>query len=219
MPATYYIYIKLQKIILVNILAHLYLSGDSDDIKIGNFIGDYVKGHDYQNYPALVRKGIILHRHIDTYTDQHPIVSKAKTRLADQYHKYAGIIIDIFFDHYLSRDWTFFSSTPLKKYIDQTNELLMNNYEMMPPRVQSFLPKLVNNRWMEKYNTIKGIEGVLVRMAKNTTLPEISPYAINILKKYYDTFNDEFYSYFEQLMKFVTETHGISLPEINRDAK
>jgi acyl carrier protein phosphodiesterase len=201
----------------MNILAHLYLSGNSADIKIGNFIGDYVKGHDYQDYPELVRKGIILHRHIDSYTDQHPIVSKAKTRLADQYHKYAGIIIDIFFDHYLSKDWAFFSSTPLKKYIDQTNELLMSHYDMMPARVQSFLPKFVDDRWLAKYNTVKGIEGVLVRMAKNTTLPELSPYAINILKKYYDIFNQEFYSYFGQLMNFVNEAHGIAFPDIKKE--
>ncbi len=198
------------QIITMNILAHIYLSGDSDDIKLGNFIGDYVKGHDYQNYPELIRKGIILHRHIDTYTDQHPIVSKAKKRLADQYHKYAGVIIDIFFDHFLSKNWKDFSLTPLDEFVDETNKLLMNNYNMMPVRVKSFLPKFSKNRWMAWYSSIEGIEDALKRMARNTTLPDMFPYAISTLKQYYDTFRCEFYDYFKQLMNFVEETHGIS---------
>ena len=86
----------------MNVLAHIYLSGDSDKIIIGNYIGDYVKGRDYLNYPELIRKGIILHRYIDMFTDRHPVVHRSKIYFSRKYHKYAGVITDIMYDHYLT---------------------------------------------------------------------------------------------------------------------
>ncbi len=86
----------------MNFLAHIYLSGDNDEIKLGNFIGDYIKGNAYNKYPPLIRKGILLHRKIDYFTDSHPIVRNHKSFFYDKYHKYAGIIIDIIYDHFLS---------------------------------------------------------------------------------------------------------------------
>jgi acyl carrier protein phosphodiesterase len=80
----------------LNFLAHIYLSGSSDEIKIGNFIGDYVKGRNYEKYPELVRKGIILHRKIDSFTDSHPIVNQSKMHLKKRFRRYSGVIVDIF---------------------------------------------------------------------------------------------------------------------------
>ena len=94
----------------MNVLAHIYLSGDSDKIIIGNYIGDYVKGRDYLKYPDLIRKGIIIHRHIDGFTDRHPVVHRSKIFFTRKYHKYAGVITDIIYDHFLTKEWDFFSA-------------------------------------------------------------------------------------------------------------
>ena len=85
----------------MNYLAHLYLSGNDDELKLGNFIGDSVRGSDLSMYPPRVQDGIILHRGIDRYTDSHHVVMKSKLRLRPKYHKYAPVIVDMFYDHFL----------------------------------------------------------------------------------------------------------------------
>ena len=80
----------------MNFLAHTYLSGYNEEIVVGNFMGDYVKGRNYVHLPELVRKGILIHRDIDTFTDAHPITRRSRLRLVERYHKYAGVIVDIF---------------------------------------------------------------------------------------------------------------------------
>ena len=102
--------------LLMNYLAHIFLSGSSEEILIGNFIGDYVKGRDYLNYPAQIKKGILLHRRIDSFTDSHKIVHQSMSYFAPQYHKYAGIIIDILYDHYLIKNWDRYCPLPLETY-------------------------------------------------------------------------------------------------------
>ncbi len=89
----------------MNFLAHTYLSGCNEEIIVGNFMGDYVKGRNYLLFPEQVKKGILIHRDIDTFTDMHPITRRNKQRVAEKYHKYAGIIIDIFYDHFLAALW------------------------------------------------------------------------------------------------------------------
>src|SRR5512147_206580 len=100
----------------MNYLAHIFLSGVDRDILIGNFIGDYVKGHDYDHYSAQIRKGILLHRRIDYFTDNHQIVHQSMNYFAPKYRKYAGIIIDILYDHYLAVNWDKFSPQPLDEF-------------------------------------------------------------------------------------------------------
>ena len=86
----------------MNFLAHIYLSGEDTPLMIGNFIGDFVKGNEYKNFPADIQNGVLLHREIDSYTDSHEIVLESKKRLREKYRHYSGVITDIFYDHYES---------------------------------------------------------------------------------------------------------------------
>src|SRR5689334_7104563 len=103
----------------MNFLAHLHLSGDNEEIKIGNFIADFVKGKNYDDFPAGIRQGIIIHRHIDYFTDTHPVVSESKQRLYATYHKYAAVIVDIFYDHYLATRWEQYSNISLVDFASE----------------------------------------------------------------------------------------------------
>ena len=98
----------------MNFLAHIYLSGNNDMLKIGNFMADSVRGHHYLDYPDEIRKGILLHRYIDTFTDAHPIYRKSKHRLHEKYGHYSGVIMDIVYDHFLAKNWN--------NYSDEKNE-------------------------------------------------------------------------------------------------
>lgn len=187
----------------MNFLAHIYLSGDSDEIKLGNFIGDYVKGMAYNKYPPLIKKGILLHRKIDSFTDSHAIVRHHKSFFYDKYHKYAGIIIDIIYDHFLAHYWYKFSDVDFNEYIESVNEFLLSNLENMPMEMIKIVPNLVHHNWLNTYRTIEGIESVLIGMSKGTSLPPESNFAILILRKYYGDIKNEFFSYFPQLIEYV----------------
>lgn len=96
----------------MNYLAHIYLSGEDDQLKIGNFIADSVKGRKFIGFPHQVKNGIILHRAIDTYTDSHPVVKKSVHRLFPVYSHYSAVIVDILYDHFLAANWHEYSKTP-----------------------------------------------------------------------------------------------------------
>ena len=100
----------------MNHLAHLYLSQTNVDLMVGNFIADRVKGKDLLNYSESVQKGIEMHRAIDTFTDEHAVVMKSKKRLFPVYHKYAAVIVDMFYDHILAKNWEEYSPISLKLY-------------------------------------------------------------------------------------------------------
>ena len=85
----------------MNYLAHLYLSGNNADLLLGNFIADHLKGADRKRiYPEAIKRGIALHRRIDTFTDAHPVVAESKVRVREQFGKYAPVIVDVFYDHF-----------------------------------------------------------------------------------------------------------------------
>jgi len=195
----------------MNILAHSYLSGNSDELKIGNFIGDYVKGQNYQHYPVEIQKGIILHRNIDFYTDHHDIVNQSKTYLYPVFHKYSGIIVDIFYDHFLARNWHAFSQTPLEIYIQSLYKLILSHYDILPERLQKFIHRFVQNDWLSYYSTIDGIDHVLRRLSERTSLPKSAYKARGFLIKYYDQFKEEFTIYFPQLMVYVRDHFFVDL--------
>ncbi len=194
----------------MNFLAHIYLSGNNNEIRLGNFIGDYVKGKDYNKFPDEVRKGIILHRKIDTFTDSHPIVRNHKKLFYSKYHKYAGIITDIIYDHYLAREWHMFSEVIFDEYTKNTHEWLLNNLDRMPLEMKKFVPNFIRNDWLHSYYTIEGIQSVLIGMSKGTSLPAEYEFAIYILNKHYNEIKDDFLKYFplliEHVKKYLDET-------------
>jgi len=195
----------------MNFLAHIYLSGENDQVRVGNFIGDWIKGNDHKNYPADIQKGILLHRSIDSFTDNHPVVKKSKNRLNDKYHKYSGIIIDIYYDHFLAYNWKEFSKIELMDFTRNLNNCLHRHMEFLPGEIQKFIPSFMKRRWIESYATLEGIERVLEGMSKHTSLPDKTIDAIDILKKEYEGFKTEFFEYFPLLVSHVEEKFGIEI--------
>jgi acyl carrier protein phosphodiesterase len=195
----------------MNFLAHIYLSGDSDEVLVGNFIGDYVKGKEYLRYPAAVRKGIILHRYIDTFTDNHPITRSSKSFIRGKYGKYSGIVVDIFYDHFLANYWTNFSDLSLHRFIHKKYDILSTNFSLFPDGIKRFFPYFVRSNWLEAYSSMDGLESVLRRMAYRTSLPEHSEYAISQLKNNYQVLSRDFMVFFREMVNYVTTEHDITL--------
>jgi len=196
----------------MNYLAHIFLSGNDNEIMIGNFIGDYVKGNEYNKYSPAIIKGILLHRRIDSFTDRHKIVQQSKKYFAPRYHKYAGIIIDILYDHFLVTNWDKYATQTLEDFKENLFSCLNNYYKILPERVQFFLPSFIKNDWIEIYRSVEGIMNVLIRMSMRTTLPDYTEFAREVVRKYYVQLQSEFLIYFPEVIRYVVNKQGVTLP-------
>ncbi|MDD4033388.1 MAG: ACP phosphodiesterase [Bacteroidales bacterium] len=195
----------------MNYLAHTYLSGENPEILIGNFMGDFVRGAEYLNFPDQIQEGIMLHRNIDWYTDSHPVTKECKKLFSPRYHKYAGVITDILFDHFLAKDWNIFHDKSLNDYTEWVYDILLSYFDVLPISAQKFLPGFFAGRWIEKYETIEGFREVLEKMSKQTSLPAESEWAKEILELNYDTLRFQFYDFFPGIIDYVQDKFRISI--------
>ena len=195
----------------MNFLAHIYLSGNNDNIAIGNFISDSVRGNKYKAFPKEIQKGILLHREIDTFTDAHPVFRQSTKRLHKNYSHYSGVIVDIFYDHYLAKNWSKYSDIPLNEYTAHFYKILKEKYDILPLKVQRLMPYMISGNWLLNYANLEGIEKVLEGMDNRTKYVSKMNLAINDLKEYYSEFEIEFTLFFDKLIKFSNN----KLEEIN----
>lgn len=185
----------------MNFLAHIYLSGDNDLLKIGNFMADSIRGHKYEEYPTEIRKGILLHRAIDSFTDTHPIYRQSKHRLHEKYGHYSGVIMDIFYDHFLAKNWNFYSDEKLEDYADNFYTLLKNNYDLLTERTKGMIPYMIGRNWLVSYASIKGLEMILFQMDHRTKNRVAMHESIIELQQFYTEFETEFQLFFEELQE------------------
>jgi acyl carrier protein phosphodiesterase len=193
----------------MNFLAHIYLSGDNDLIKIGNFMADGVRGNKYLHYPEEVQKGIVLHRAIDTFTDAHPIFRKSKHRLHEKYGHYSGVIIDILYDHFLAKNWNLYSNEPLEVYVANFYKSLEDNYEILNSKTKNLMPYMFENNWLVSYATISGIEMILFQMDYRTKHRVNMQEAIVELQEFYTDLEEEFTLFFEEMRIMVKDFNAI----------
>jgi acyl carrier protein phosphodiesterase len=183
----------------MNFLAHLYLSGENEGVRLGNFFADAVKGNKLNRYPDDVRDGIRLHRMIDSYTDSHPVVLRGTKRLQPKYGKYSGIIIDLYYDYYLASGWDDYSDISLKKYTQDAYKLLIRNYFLLPDRSRRILPFMITYNWLEGYSKKKGMKQVFEGMSRRTRFPAMRN-AMDDLEIYFSEFKKEFEEFFPDII-------------------
>ena len=184
----------------MNFLAHIYLSGEDDFVKIGNFMADSIRGSQYLDYPNSLQKGILLHRHIDSFTDAHPIYRKSKHRLHEKYGHYSGVIMDIAYDHFLAKNWRKYSNENLEDYAADFYKLMQDNYEILTERTKGMLPYMIGRNWLVSYATIAGLEMILFQMDYKTKHRVHMQEAIVEIQDFYTEFESEFFQFFEELV-------------------
>ncbi|HET6555731.1 MAG TPA: ACP phosphodiesterase [Prolixibacteraceae bacterium] len=195
----------------MNYLAHIYLSGDSEDIVLGNFIGDFVKGNRHQHYPEQVAYGILLHRRIDSFTDQHEAVIECIRLLRPGYGKYAGIVADVFFDHFLAHNWNDYSVYTLRSFAKNAHAIFLSNFGLLPMRLKQFLPFLIHHRRLESYAVRENLHQVLDIMSKRTSLPSNTGWAMQLLNDEYAQFEAHFRRFFPELINYVESDYGVMI--------
>lgn len=187
----------------MNFLAHVYLSGENDHIKIGNFMADGIHGKNFDAFPADVQKGIRLHREIDSFTDFHPIFRQSKHRLHERYGHYSGVIMDIFYDHFLAKNFSKYSEMPLEEFVQNFYKVLDTNFDILTPRFQNILPILKSENWFLLYATTEGLTHILYMMDRRTKLRSKMQFSIEELKLFYTEFESEFTLFFAEVQAFV----------------
>ena len=165
-------------------------------------MADGIRGKQYQHLPEDMRKGIILHREIDTFTDIHPIFRKGTKRLHEKYHHYAGVIMDVFYDHFLAKNWTTYSNEKLEDFVARFYKSLRDNYSLLTEKTQHMLPYMVQHNWLLSYQYKEGIARILFQMDKRTKNDSKMRFSIEELDLHYDTFESEFTAFFTDLKAF-----------------
>lgn len=168
-------------------------------------MADGIRGNDYLKFPEDVKKGILLHRQIDTFTDSHPIYRQSKHRLHQKYGHYSGVIMDILYDHFLAKNWNEYSNEILEVYAESFYKLLQNNFKILTPKTQNLLPYMIDQNWLVSYATIVGIEKILFQMDYRTKHRAHMQEAIVELKEFYLEFENEFSLFFDAITKFSKE--------------
>ena len=197
----------------MNFLAHIYLSGDNKYVAIGNFMADSVRGRKYKSYPSEIQKGILLHRGIDTFTDAHHVFRQSTKKLHKNYGHYAGVIVDIFYDHFLAKNWEQYSKVSLETYAANFYRTLEENYDILTEKVKNLMPYMISGNWLLNYATIEGIQSVLDGMNRRTKNQSMMNLATNELQEYYQEFEEEFTSFFKDLIEFSNN----KLNELNQE--
>lgn len=186
----------------MNFLAHIYLSFGDDEITLGNFIADSIRGNKFKHLPERIQKGIMLHREIDTYTDAHPIHKKSSKRLHKNYGHYSRVIIDIYYDHFLAKNWRVYSDVGLAVFVENFYDLLEDNYSVLPEGIKRMMPYMIADNWIYNYSKMEGIGRVLEGMNRRTKNKSKMNFAILDLEEHYEMFEKEFTTFFGELITF-----------------
>ncbi|MBS3992469.1 MAG: acyl carrier protein phosphodiesterase [Bacteroidetes bacterium] len=186
----------------MNFLAHLYLSGNNIKITTGNFMADAIKGNKYLTFEDEIQKGILLHRAIDYYTDHHALVKLSKKRLHQRYNHFNGIIIDIFYDHFLAKNWSHYSAIPLAIYAHEIYSHLEANSHLFPPQVKRMLYFMKLQNWLVSYQDTTEIKKVLTQMSLRSKHQSYMHLASEDLILHYNEFENDFQQFFPDIIAF-----------------
>ncbi len=194
----------------MNHLAHCFLSSDDEDILVGNFIGDDVKGSAWQAYPEGIQKGILRHRTIDSFTDNHPMAGRSKERIRSFAGRYAAAVTDILYDHLLAIHWKKYTDEPFDLFAEKVYNRLEKRAEEMPAVLQHRLPLMLAGRFLHGYQSREGLEWVLDRFSRRVRndIFQKSIHSGDFSKHFFaqiDLFSADFNAFFPDLLEIVAK--------------
>jgi len=198
----------------MNFLAHAFLSRSSPDLLIGGMLGDFVKGALGERYTPTQRAGILLHRAIDRYTDAHPIVHASCALISPARRRFAAILVDVFYDHFLARHWRRYADQPLEEFTQQVYATLLPHAASYPERLQRILPHMAANDWLASYAEIESVDAALRGIARRfQRFPRAAVLndGVQELLAHYAALEQQFLDFFPELLGFVEAERSIAL--------
>lgn len=190
----------------MNYLAHVFLSDHTPEGVVGALLGDFVKGAVGAPYSAPVREAILLHRAIDRYTDAHASVRASCALVSPERRRFAGIMVDVFYDHFLARHWSRYGAVPLKNFSREVYTILLHHRAGFPERLQRLLPYMIADDWLGSYRELWAIDAALngiARRFKRFPRAQQLMAAVEELEQNYSRFEDHFLAFFPELRRYV----------------
>jgi acyl carrier protein phosphodiesterase len=183
----------------MNYLAHMLCSDGTPQSMLGNFIADFVKGDVEGRFPREVVEGIRHHRRADHFTDSHEVFSASRRLISAPRRRYAGVIIDVLYDHFLTTCWDQYCSQGLDEFVGRVYQNLGHHDVALPHPVPMVIEKMVREDWLRSYGTVEGIDRTF-RMISRRLLRE-NPLAAAVveLERNYDLLQDHFHTFFPQV--------------------
>jgi len=180
------------------------LSGNDDELLVGNFMGDFVKGPLDDRFPARIRQGLTLHRRIDSFASQNELFQKSRRRIDAHFGLYRGVMVDIFYDHYLVVDWSNWSGEPLDEYLARSRRVISNHYGELPERLQKLVPYIFDEL-IPSYAEVRGIGNALERMSRRLTRSNPLAGGEKEMLRHYNDLRSDFSGFMPLVCKFVTD--------------
>lgn len=199
---------------LMNYLAHAYLAEASDEYLVGSFMGDFVKGPVADGYSPEITSGILFHRRIDAYADGHALTRSSRNLFSPLRRRYAGIILDICYDHFLSKHWSVYADSELSSFINRVYEALNRHRDILPVRLQSVLPRMQAQNWLGCYRSLDGVDLTLRRIAKRIQRKNYLEGSIREIRSNYPHLEKNFLAFFPDLLEFA-ESFQRPRPEVS----
>ncbi|WP_297421073.1 ACP phosphodiesterase [Clostridium sp.] len=190
----------------MNYLAHIYLSCNSEENMLGNFLGDFVSKSQEDEFEYTIKQGIFMHKKLDTFTDSHPDFSRSRKRISSTNRRLAGVLIDMFYDHFLAKNWHDYSLVSLEEYVDNFYKTLKKFSYCLPDKLKRRMPFMIEENWLLSYRDISGIQRSVERISKrfsNTRHPLINP--IDELINNYDSLENDFKSFYPHAIEYANE--------------
>jgi acyl carrier protein phosphodiesterase len=191
----------------MNFLAHLFLSGNDKDILVGNLLGDFVKGRLEGNYPARIEEGIMFHRNIDSFSGRNLHFVRSKRRIDESFGHYRGVLVDLFYDHFLAKSWPEYGEIAFPEYLSNTQLIIEEYRNYLPERLRNSI-QYIFSELLPSYLEIDGISRSLVRMATRSARPNRLGEGGEELKRLYIPLQDDFQNFFPELRAFAGEWKG-----------
>jgi acyl carrier protein phosphodiesterase len=189
----------------MNYLAHVFLSDPMEEAVIGAFLGDFVKGLLGDRYSPGIQAGILLHRRIDRYTDTHEITHASRSLVSRERRRFAGILVDVFYDHFLARHWAIYTVTPLVDFTCEVYTILRRHQAGLPERLQHILPAMARDDWLGSYRELWAIDRALNGLARRSQHSELLAGAVWELERNYSQFEGHFLAFFPELRQYVAD--------------
>lgn len=187
----------------MNWLAHLRLSPPLPLLRLGNLCGDFVRGVDVAALHPELRRGIAMHRAIDRFVDAHPVVVRARQRLQPPFRRFAGVLLDVCFDHFLARDWQRLGDGgSLDAFLRVVHGELVAHHDALPARLQAIAPHFSADGWLAGYTTVAGIERVFAAMAARVARPTPLAKGAEVLEQDYGALAADFAALWPELVDF-----------------
>lgn len=183
----------------MNYLAHLYLAEQSRQGLLGSLLGDFVKGRLDDRYPGTVRRGIALHRSIDSYTDAHPLHLRSRNRFGKRRRRYAGIIVDVCYDHFLARRWREYSRDSLASFVERAYDVLREYRDELPGRLRDISPYMIADDWLGSYAQLDNVGRALDGISRRIRRPNSLSGALAEIEASYEFLDEDFQEFFPQL--------------------